>query len=89
MTRMRLLSSLRAPFTNREFIGLIVVGFVLQRLADIPAVSGREWWVMPPLAFAAMIGLMLFSDRRKPITAGSVVGVAIMSVAIGVFLRIT
>lgn len=66
---------------------VVVITAALGFLQAWRRLDGFEWLVMPPLCFAAIMVLMWISG--KPVTRQWVAVSAAVSVAIGVFLRLT
>ena len=71
---------------QRQMITIGVFSFVTG--LAIPALGERAWWVIPPVAFAFLIGFMAL-DGRRPLTFGWLGLAAALAVAIGAFLKLT
>jgi hypothetical protein len=70
---------------GRSLSAGVLVAIILLAMATA-GLRDRAWWVMPPLVFAGSLAFMRL-DRRQPLTAGWVLFVAALAIALGVFLR--
>ena len=75
-----------ASLTRRELVTIAIVSAILGFM--VPALGDRAWFVMPPVAFLLILAAWAV-DGRKPITPRWVLLAALVSVAIGAFLKVT
>lgn len=64
------------------WVAILLLAFLVVPLGD------RAWWIIPPVGFVLLLVLIVI-DVQKPLTPKRVMLAAAMSVAIGVFLKLT
>jgi hypothetical protein len=77
---------LMGALSKHQLVSIMIVAFITGMMTA--ALGDRAWIVMPPVALVLML-VMMAMDGRRPITMRWVLGAALMSLAIGVFLKIT